>query len=445
MNFIKALKTVFSSSVVDNGSLNSFMNAGGDKRYKMMNVSMDKLIEYIKSEKTKQPLLNRTVNNIIKDTLKGDYIFQSVVGNETKSKLVKAKFEEILYNSALEPRAYLREVLTNIVSYSNNFTVPFFDEEMKLRMILNLCNKGWTVKEKLCSVPVKWEFKTSEQESSYFDSGSISKTFNSKDVWHYTFNKESDEVFGMPLWASVIPLLNKYNHLLDDSIDSYSDQAIKKNIYIVGGSSKAASKGYTSPEDYATVYKELSQNIDDDLITNVPIEVKTIEKTYTSPDKLLETLEFQIIAGLHSSRSQLGESGAGRQDADTQKENTLNIIEDFQENLEDFINRTFIRKICIDLFNNYNEENVVKFKFEKTFNSVERTEKHAAFLFQAGLIDLDEARDRSYITGEIQNKKTFNELYGKSEINGSVQAKNSPVNQHTKPGGTGTTKPTKKN
>lgn len=445
--FIGTLGKVFGITVSEEFSANSFSSAS--KRNKLMNESMNELVEFIKNEKTKQPLLNRTINNIIKDTLKGKYLFISEAQDLKKCEEVRMKFEEILYNSHYQPRNFLREMMSNLVSYSNCFLLPIFDKDGKLQNILTFQNKGWKVNERIGSKVTKWEFNTNN--CNFFTNGSqYKKVFSYKEVWHGSFNKESDEVFGMPLWTSVIPILNKYNHLLDDSIDSYSDQSIKKNIYMVGVNPKNQNKQYVSPEDYNKVLTELQRNPDDDLITNVPIDVKTIEKKYTSPDKILDTLEFQIIAGLHTSKSQLGSGGTGRQDADTQQTNTLNIIQDFQENLEDFLNHSLIRMICIDLYGDYSYKNIVKFKFEKSFNDIERNENHTAFMFQAGLIDLEEARKRSNIAGDINVNKTMNALYQKgnetiSSVSGTVSSKASPQNQHSGKNGTGTTKPSVKN
>ena len=47
---------------------------------------------------------------------------------------------------------------------------------------------------------------------------------NGVEIFHYTYNKESDEIFAMPIWCSVIPVIQKYNLLMDNALESYADQ-----------------------------------------------------------------------------------------------------------------------------------------------------------------------------------------------------------------------------
>ena len=64
------------------------------------------------------------------------------------------------------------------------------------------------------------------------------------------------------------------------------------------------------------------------------------------------------------------------------------------------------------------------------------------FLFQGGVITIDEARELCSMDEKFDIEKTFQKLYEQEEMNGNVENVNNPKNQHT--GGTGTTKKTKK-
>lgn len=409
---------------------------------------MDEIVTEIKREKTMQPLLGRTINDISKATLKNDYSFTSADENEMRAKQVKDRFEQILFNSSYEPRQFLRGLINNIVSFSNTFILPKRVEAKNknsknskknvLERVIIIQNKGWEVSKAIgTSFCEEWKFSTDTTGNG------TEKKYNYKNVWHYTFNKEDDEIFGMPLWVGVIPDLRKNNHLINSAIDSYTDSSIQKNIYEVGVS-KSGKSTHVTQSDYDNIKSELENFIDSDMVTNVPININSSQKTYSSPDKILDNLQFTIVAGLHTSKSQLGESGAGRQDAESQKENTTLIVEDFQENLEDWINKTFIKEICIDLFGSYDINNRVLFKFDKPFDTQERVDKHSTFLFQGGVIDIDEARKKCKLNKKFNIGRTFQKIYQQKEMNGDVEQKNSPKNQHTGTGGTGTTKKTKK-
>ena len=399
-----------------------------------MTKNMDDVIEKLKVSFDNHTTLNRVIQNISQKVIDNDFVFTSRYNsNYNKIKQVEERFRLILKNSNYNEKTFFKEHIINLIKYSNSFSIPFRDENQNLTQVLVVQNKGWHVHKSFgTSIAKEFSFNPDNLETSKIYKSEI-------DVWHYHFNKESDEIFGMPLWVSVIPVLRKHAFILNTAMDSYSDQSIEKTLYMVGVSKNGSSKP-VSPEIYEDIRYKLSVP-DSDLITDVPINVETLKKTFTSPDKIIETLENQIVAGLYTSKSQLGLSSSGRQDAETQQENTNSIIEDFKICLQNHLNNTLIKEICYDLFgNNFNENDII-LEFMEDFNSRERKEKHATYLFQAGLIDLNEARMMCGLHKKIDNNFTFKALYGGSEIDGIVENTNNPTNQH---GTTHTTKKTKK-
>lgn len=432
VNRRKLASSIYKSSSVDYETI-SYGYGYGDRREKLMTENMDELIDLIKEEISKQSFLARTISNIAGKISKKKYYF--VGSNSKKAKLVEQKFKEILKNSNYNDNSYFKELLMNFVKYSNNFTIPVIDKETKkLTRILIMQNKGWHVDKKIgtCLAKSFW-FEPQQDVKTRF--------INEEEVWHYTFNKETDEIFAMPMWVSVIPILKKYNYLLSATVDSYSDQSIERTIYEVGVTKSGAQKPVKA--DTYEAISELLRNTDQDLIVDVPVNPNTISKHFTSPDKIIEALKQQIVAGLYTSESQLGLNSSGRQDAETQSEHTLITAEDFLNDLELQINQTFIKRICKDLFGNCFGENDIELRFEENFDIKERKEKHAVYLFQAGITDLNETRTSCSLTQEYDKKKTFFELYQQKEMSGTVENTNNPKNQYN-PAGTGTTKKTKK-
>jgi hypothetical protein len=398
-----------------------------------MTKNMDEVIDKLKASFDAHTMLNRVIQNISQKVISNDFVFTSENINYKKIKQVEERFKTILKNSNYNEKSFFKEHIINLIKYSNSFSIPFRDSNGKLNQILIVQNKGWHVNK---------SFGTSFAKEFCFnpDGLDISKIYkNEIDIWHYYFNKESDEIFGMPLWISVIPVLRKHSFLLNTAMDSYNDQSLEKSIYMVGVSKNGTSKPVT-PESYKSIRENLSYP-DSDLITDVPINVETLKKSFSSPDKIIDSLENQIVAGLYSSKSQLGLSSSGRQDSETQQENTNSIIEDFKVTLQNFLNNTLIKEICFDLFGNNYGENDIVIKFNEDFNLKERKEKHATYLFQAGMIDLKEARSMCGLVKDIDNNFTFKTLYGESEVDGTVENTNNPANQH---GTTHTTKKTKK-
>ena len=431
------------------------MTFGQDARKSYFCENMDFVLQEVKNEKTKRPYLSRTVHNIVKAALKEGYNFSCEDKSVKHSKItsVKDRFENILYNSNMEPRQFLREVLYNLVTDSNSFCIPKRVERKvgggklsnKLERVMVAQNSGWRVRERFGPQPAKWEFIPDDSALDVTGASPKGKEYYPTDIWHFTFNKENDEIFGVPLWVSVIPYLRKFDFLIDETLDSYEDQGIQKTIYSVGTDNSGKRAATVNPETFKEVKNVIEYSGEEDVVVNTPLNVTTLKKDFNSPDKLFEVLFSQVVAGLHTSESQLGGNGAGRQDAETQQDNTNLIVEDFQEALEDWLNITFVREICIELFGNYDPKNRIKFKFNKTFNDQERKEKHSTFLFQSGSIDVDEHRkDIGRSHNQITHNKTFQKLYEQKEVQGAVKSKNSPSNQHTGKSGTGTTRKSKK-
>ncbi|MGL6098142.1 MAG: hypothetical protein ACRC0G_00820 [Fusobacteriaceae bacterium] len=420
-----------------------FTNCKEAKRQRFMCENMDELLEQIKTEITTQPLLARVIRNISKGVLKNGYSFYCINRRDSEiEKEMKKRFDEIIYNSGYEESEFLQEVLMDLIKYSNAFVKPIRNEkDDKLMAVLHMQNKGFTVVESIgTGIAKKFKFERKSNSGLSYVAGE-SRTVKYFDtpynMWHCAFGKETDEIFGMPIWVSVIPVLKKYNYLISSSIDSYSDQSIEKTIYRVGFTKSGISKPVT-PESFRSLKNELQINDGEDIITDVPVDPVTVTKSYTSPDKILDILTLQVIAGLFTSESQLGKSGAGRVDSETQQSNTDGIVSEFQKCLENYLNRTIVRELSKDIFKDATLYNQVKIKFNSGFNDSERVDKNAVYKFQAGLIDLDEARIESGYLEPMNPSKTMFNLYTEKEPSGTVENTNRPAN------GTGKTNTTKK-
>ncbi|MGL5315220.1 MAG: hypothetical protein ACRCX2_19725 [Paraclostridium sp.] len=411
-----------------------YTNCKEAKRQKAMCENMDELLDQIKSEITTQPLLARVIRNISKGVLKNGYSFYCVNQRDTNiEKEMKKKFDSIIFESGYEETEFLQEILMDLIKYSNVFVKPLRDEKTKkLIAVLHMQNRGFSVSESIgTGIATKYKFeRKSVTNLSYSigDSKEIKYYKAAYDIWHCAFGKETDEIFGMPIWVSVIPVLKKYNYLISSSIDSYSDQSIEQTIYRVGLTKNGMVKPVT-PESYKSLERQLQQNDGEDIITDVPVDPVTITKTYTSPDKILDILTLQVIAGLFTSESQLGKSGAGRQDSETQQSNTDGIVSEFQKSLENFLNRTIVKELTKDMYGDKCVSNPIKIRFNNAFNDTERVEKHAVFKFQAGIIDINEARTECGYLDPINEAKTNFKLYQEKEVSGTVQNANTPSNQ----------------
>lgn len=423
--------SIYKSTYIDKDFLSFNI---GDKREKAMCYNMDNVLKKIKDEIFKLPLLARAILNITAKA--SDKPIKFIGSNPEEVKKVATEFNLILKRSNYNPNLFLKEAFQNLVKYSNVFIMPIRKNSAIDRLKI-IQNKGWTVDKKFgnsfCETFIL-------SEDGYDGFGVIYKDRkfkNGVEIFHYTYNKESDEIFAMPIWCSVIPVIQKYNLLMDNALESYADQRITRIIYELG-ITKSGQVRQIKTDSYNSA-KALLEQTDDDLIFDIPVNINKVEKEFKSPDKLLEALEIQMYAGLYTSKGQLGSTSSGRQDAETQDENTLLITNSFLKELEFQINKTIVHNICLDLFK---VDKDIEIKFTDDFNVKERKEKHAVFLFQGGVITIDEARELCSMDEKFDIEKTFQKLYEQEEMNGNVENVNNPKNQHT--GGTGTTKKTKK-
>ena len=400
--------SIYKSTYIDKDFLSFNI---GDKREKAMCYNMDNVLKKIKDEIFKLPLLARAILNITAKA--SDKPIKFVGSNPEEVKKVATEFNLILKRSNYNPNLFLKEAFQNLVKYSNVFIMPIRKNSAIDRLKI-IQNKGWTVDKKFgnsfCETFIL-------SEDGYDGFGVIYKDRkfkNGVEIFHYT-----------------------YNLLMDNALESYADQRITRIIYELG-ITKSGQVRQIKTDSYNSA-KALLEQTDDDLIFDIPVNINKVEKEFKSPDKLLEALEIQMYAGLYTSKGQLGSTSSGRQDAETQDENTLLITNSFLKELEFQINKTIIHNICLDLFK---VDKDIEIKFTDDFNVKERKEKHAVFLFQGGVITIDEARELCSMDEKFDIEKTFQKLYEQEEMNGNVENVNNPKNQHT--GGTGTTKKTKK-
>ena len=220
--------SIYKSTYIDKDFLSFNI---GDKREKAMCYNMDNVLKKIKDEIFKLPLLARAILNITAKA--SDKPIKFIGSNPEEVKKVATEFNLILKRSNYNPNLFLKEAFQNLVKYSNVFIMPIRKNSAIDRLKI-IQNKGWTVDKKFgnsfCETFIL-------SEDGYDGFGVIYKDRkfkNGVEIFHYTYNKESDEIFAMPIWCSVIPVIQKYNLLMDNALESYADQRITRIIYELG-------------------------------------------------------------------------------------------------------------------------------------------------------------------------------------------------------------------
>lgn len=404
---------------------------------------LNKFYFTIKEAKRMDGFLARALNQISQKAIKNGWSFHCE--NQKNIKVIEKRFNELLFDSNLTIRMFLREIVKNCVSYSNAFVLKSYSgtgKKKKLSFLTLLPSVGWEALESRGPFVTKWQFTPAN---------SSANTFDGSDIVHFHSNKEIDDIFGTPFVSSVLEDAQLLRDLEGIALEQYFAHAQKKTVFFVGNQNTPGTA--KEIEQLKGTLNSLDDNTD--LIVTSRVKFEILETSYTEPTLLMNTLKERIFAGLLMSSSGMGISGAGRQDADTQSTKELVIVEDFQDAIEDILNNTIIKELCFEEFGKYDFENAVEFCFNENFDEKERTDNHILNMYNSGAIDFDEFRKKTKnpsinfneqraienkklkITEEeakIAKKYTVKTTAGSSATPASKLTKNktTPTNQHGK-------------
>ena len=89
--------------------------------------SLDDYYQIIKEAKKMDGYLARALSQISQKALKNGWSFHSE--NQKNIKVIEKRFHELLTNSNLNARSFLRDVVKNCVSYSNAFCLKSYNSK----------------------------------------------------------------------------------------------------------------------------------------------------------------------------------------------------------------------------------------------------------------------------------------------------------------------------
>lgn len=376
-----AVKKIFSNQSYESINLN-----GEDS-----NIDLDDLVNKISKAKKTDGYIARTSNSILQKSLKMGWFFES--RNNKNSKMIEKYFYDLLLNSGNNPRSFIREILKNLIDYSNVFIVKEYVNNT-LSTLTILPSLGWTPNDIVGNIVTEWNFEM----------GNATKNYSNKNVIHLTYNKETHEIFGVPFMASVLEDIQLLRDLEAYSIEDYYKYLNKKTIFLVGNDKVPATD--KEIDELRNNINQLGEN--EDLILSGRVKVDILEPQYIAPDFLVKSMKERSLAGLLSSNAQMGSGASGRQDADTQENRETITVEDFQENLEDQLNNSLFRELCLELFDEYDSESGVFFKFRKSQNDYERSNNHFLNLYHGGAISFNELRNKLQMNlDDFDSENTF--------------------------------------
>lgn len=345
--------------------------------------SLDNYYQIIKEAKKMDGYIARALSQISQKALKNGWAFHSK--NQKNVQIIEKRFHELLTDSNLNMRSFLRDVIKNCVSYSNAFCLKTYktkNSKKRLSFVTLLPVLGWKPLETRGPLVTSWQYSPNLGNPT---------TYFGNEVVHFYANKDLDDVFGTPFVSSVLEDAQLLRDLEGVVLEQYFANAQKKTVFFVGTQNSPGSEKEIN--ELKNTLNSLDTN--SDLIVTSRVKFEILETDYKEPTALLQNFKERIFAGLLMSSSGMGISGAGRQDADTQETKESIIVEDFQDAIEDILNNTLIRELCFEEFGNYDYENAVEFSFNENFNNQEREDNHYLNLYNSGAIDFNELRQKT--------------------------------------------------
>ena len=393
------------------------------------NSNINDMVDEITKAKEVDGYIARVLANFREKAVKTGFYFESQKKENIKK--VQDRLENILINSGSSTEAFLQECFNNYSSFGNVWVHkainPLTEEILSLTV---MPSKGWTPKQSYGVKVVKWEF----------EAGEMTKVYSTKNVFHLAYEKETHHVFGVPIVGTALDDTALLRELESSLYQDYLDSLEKRTVVQVGDVNNKA----TQAELDEVVDKLNSVGPNEDIVVGGHINIETKKPEFNSDGQnVVESAKQRVLSSLRSSGTSVGEMGAGRQDADTLGSQDDVVVEDLQSSLENQLNITIIRQICFDLFGTVTAENQVKIRFNPTFTTKERKEKHEIFKFLSNAITIDEVRAKLGEAETCQEKKLYGNLFAKEGMTqAGASVKTNPTNQH---GQKGSSKPSVKN
>lgn len=397
-----------------------------DSKY---NENIDDLIDVITKSKEVDGYISRTISNFKQKASKTGFVF--VCKDKAKAKEFEEYVEDILINSGSSIEMFFQEILNNFISFGNVFIHKTIDITTgKIIKITVLPSKGWTPQDSYGVQVIKWQFEI----------GDVVSTYTNKNITHLHFDKETHHVLGTPIPANALQDAAILRDVETENIQDYYDSLEKKMVFKVGDHKKPAKQ-----IELDEVAERLnSSSASEDLVISGHVVPELIQSKYNEKaTDVINNLKTRVLAALRSSATNIGEKGAGRQDADTLDSQEDVVVEDIQSLLENQLNTKLFRELAVDLFGTVNSQNIVKLKFNETFTKKEKREKHAIFKYLSGVTTIQEVREELGEVETFDESKLYNNLFASegTTLAGASNATN-PANQT---GTRGTSKASVKN
>lgn len=323
---------------------------------------------------------------------------------------IKQRLFEISLATGISTEQWLRETVTNLVTYHNAFLIFRRDLNRSSGSPIKMYGKqlnpiagifvGDPVSMEVAvdkyGAPKKWRQRI---EGVTDTEVTVDKTFNIEDVIHITIDKKTGFTFGTPYLLPVLDDIRALRKLEEVAIIMASKEAFPLYHYKVGTNERPA------------IYYEGGKNEVDEVnsqVANLPAqgyivtserhEVKLVSREGAALDlsPYLGYFETRVIAGLRLSPLDLGRGGGfSRGTASNINKGLEDSAKDYQQVISDHLTQYIILPLLLEGGFDVLEENLVYFSFPQINKDEERAyQNHGMQLYLGNVITASEFRKK---------------------------------------------------
>ncbi|MHA2063501.1 MAG: hypothetical protein ACXABY_03875 [Candidatus Thorarchaeota archaeon] len=324
---------------------------------------------------------------------------------------IRRRLFEIAISTGITTEQWLRDLVTNVITYHNGFLVFRRDKSRSSGKPITMFGKTiepvagvfvadpttMQVSVDRWGAPKKWKQSVDGDVTGFDRRGSFSRTFDPEDVLHIAVDKHTGFTFGTPYILPVLDDIRALRTLEENAVTLASKEAFPLYHYKVGNDDMPA-----------LVYDDGSSEVDSVLskVQNLPaqgfivsserhsVELVSRDGGGLDLNPFLEYFEGRVLAGLRLSDIDLGRGGtSNRATATNLTKNLQDSSKDYQQVIANHITHFLILPLLLEGGFDVDEENLVRFEFPMIDTEEERAmQNHGLQLMLGNSISCDEFR-----------------------------------------------------
>lgn len=323
---------------------------------------------------------------------------------------VRQRLFEISLVTGITTEQWLREIVTNLVTYHNAFLIFRRDAGRSSGNPIKMYGKQLSpIAGIFVGDPVSMEvavdkYGTAKKWRQRIEGVSdtdvtADKTYNVEDVVHITVDKKTGFTFGTPYLLPVLDDIRALRKLEEVAIIIASKEAFPLYHYKVGTNERPAIYYEGGKNEVDEVNAQVSTlPAQGYIVTSERHEVKLVSKEGGALDlsPYLSYFEARVIAGLRLSPLDLGRGGSlSRGTATNLNKGLEDSAKDYQQVVSDHITYFLILPLLLEGGFDVVEDNLVRFSFPRINRDEERAyQNHGMQLYMGNLITASEFRKK---------------------------------------------------